>query len=102
MLDIAEISRIAASFHCDTRSAFLTNSRLLILVIRVKIVIQKVGKDSEQNFVGCLLNLKLIGEFYTVLKAKVDCQYRGTHDMQWAKERRRSELAKSSVATVFD
>ena len=79
VLDIAEISRNAVSFYCDTRNAFLRNSRLPILVKNVKIAIQKIEKDPEQSLVGLLLNLKVIGEFYTVLKTKIDCQYRDTH-----------------------
>ena len=33
---------------------------------------------------GVLLNLRLIVQFYTVLEAKIDCQYHDTHDREWA------------------
>ena len=42
----------AVSFHSDTRNAFF-NTCKPTGGINVKLVIQKVGKDPEQNLVGC-------------------------------------------------
>ena len=44
-----EIAKIAVSLHCDTRNTFSTHFHQTTIVINVKIVIQKVGKDPEQS-----------------------------------------------------
>ena len=46
------MTRIAVSFQCDTHNPFSTHSSRATTGINVKMVIQTVGKDPEQNLVG--------------------------------------------------
>jgi len=79
---MTEITKIAVSFHWDTCSAFFTLSCRAAAVTNCKMVLQKVVGDPEQKLVGLLLNLKLIVEFYTVLKGKIYCKHHDTFDME--------------------
>ena len=47
------MTKIAVSFHCDTYNTFSTHSCTATAGIKVKILIHRVGKDPEQNLVGC-------------------------------------------------
>ena len=58
-LDVTEMTEIAISFQCDTRNAFSTPSCRTAAEINVKMVVQNVGKDPEQNLLGCLDECKI-------------------------------------------
>ena len=42
-----------------------------------------VEKILNKIWLGVLMNLKLIVEFYTALEGKIYRQYHRTHDMEW-------------------
>ena len=69
-LDVIKITRIAVSFHCGTRNAFLTHFCRAPDLTNVKIVIQKVGKDSEQNLMGCFAEFKINSGILFCLKRR--------------------------------
>ena len=78
------MAKIAVAFQCDTPNAFSTHScRAATGIKNVKVVIQNVGKDPEQIWMGVLMNLKLIVEFYIALKGEIYCQYRDKRNMEW-------------------
>ena len=56
--DVTEITKIAVSFHCGTCKALSTHFCRATAGINVKMVIQRVGKDPEQNLVGCFDEFK--------------------------------------------
>ena len=47
------MAKIAVSSQCDTYDAFSTHDCRATNGINVKVVIQNVGNDPEQNLVGC-------------------------------------------------
>ena len=47
------MTKIAVSFHCDAYGAFSTHSCRATAEINVKMIIQRVERDPEQNLVGC-------------------------------------------------
>ena len=79
---MTEITKIAVYLNCGTCNTILAHSSHTTVKTNVKMAIQKVGKDLEQNLVGYFLNLKLIVEFYTVLKGKIHHQYHDIHDIK--------------------
>ena len=52
------MAKITASFKCDICSTFSTHSWRATTELNVKVVIQNVGKDPEQNLVGCFDKFK--------------------------------------------
>ena len=72
----------AVSFPCLKRNTFSTQSCRAAAGINVQIVIQEVGKDSEQNLAGCIE--ELIVESYTTFSGKIYHRYRDTRDMVWS------------------
>ena len=52
LLDVTEITKIAVSFHCDTRNDFSTHSCRAPALTNIKMVVQEVVRDPEQNLVG--------------------------------------------------
>jgi len=79
LLDVTEVTRIHfASFHCDTCNTFSTHSGRPTAEIKVKMVTQIVGKDSEQNLVGCFDVFNLVVAFYFALQGKIYPQYHVT------------------------
>jgi len=59
LLDMTEITKIVVSLHCDTRNAFSIHSHLATVVKNIRIVMQNVGKDLEQDLVGCFAEFKI-------------------------------------------
>ena len=58
-LALTKMTKIAVSFRSDTRYAFPTHSCRATAEINVRVVIQNVGKDPEQNLVGCFDEQKI-------------------------------------------
>ena len=50
----------------------------------IKILMQKVGIDPEQNLMGNFAKSKINSEFYTDYKGRINCEYWDTYDMEWA------------------
>ena len=71
------------SFQCDTCSTFPTHSCRTTTAINVEVVIQKIGKDPEENLVGCFDELKINCGILHCFKGKTYRQYHDTHDMEW-------------------
>jgi len=46
---VTEISKIAVSFHSETHNALVTHSCRATAGINVKAVLQRAGKDPEQD-----------------------------------------------------
>ena len=87
---MTQLSKIAVSFHCDTRNAFSIHSHLATVVKNIRIVMQNVGKDLEQDLVGCFAEFKInssILHCFTASKRKIYRQYRDTRAMEWTSER---------------
>ena len=59
LLGVAEITINDVSFHSDTNNTFSRHCYRATAGLNVKIAIQKVGKDPEQNLVGCFDELKI-------------------------------------------
>ena len=55
LLDVTEVAKTAASFHCDTCKAFSTHSCRATPGVNVKMVIQK---DPAHNLLGCFEEFK--------------------------------------------
>ena len=56
---MTEITKIAVSFYCDTHNTVSTHLCRAPAVRNVKMVMQEVGKDPEQNLVGCFADFKI-------------------------------------------
>ena len=75
--------KIAIYFHCDTCNPFSLHSCRETAGINVKMVIQKVGKDPEQNLMGCFDEFKIYNRILHYFKRKNIPQNRDTHGMEW-------------------
>ena len=59
---MAEITKIVVSLHCHTCSVFSKLSTYCSkapAVTNVKIIVQKAGKDPEENFLRCFTEIKI-------------------------------------------
>jgi len=58
-LGVTEITKLAISFHCDTPNTSSTHSCRATAGINVKMIVQKVRIDAEQNLMGCFAEFKI-------------------------------------------
>ena len=58
LLGVPEIT-INVSFHSDTNNTFARHCYRATTGVNVKLAIQKVGIDPEQNLVGCFVELNI-------------------------------------------
>ena len=70
MLAVTKMTRIAVSFQCDTCNAFSTHSFTATTGINFKVVMQNVGKDPEQNLLGCFDEFKIYSGILHCFKRK--------------------------------
>ena len=59
---MTEITKIAVCFHSDTCNGSSAHSFRTPALTNVKMAIQKVGKDPEQNLVGCFAEFQISSE----------------------------------------
>ena len=64
------MTKIAVSFQCDTRRTFSTHSCKVTARANVKVVIQNVGKEPEQNLVECFDEFKINSGILDYFKGK--------------------------------
>ena len=53
------MAKVAVPVHCDTFNAFSTHSCRATAEINIKMVIQKVERDPEQNLLGSFDDFKI-------------------------------------------
>ena len=57
-LDKTKMTKIIVSFQCDMHNTLSAHSCRATTGINFKVVIQNIGRDPEQNLVGCFDEFK--------------------------------------------
>ena len=66
-----KIAKMAVPFYCGRCNTFMTHSHCAIVMTSVRMIIERVGKDPEQNQLGCFAEFKINSGILHCFKRKI-------------------------------